>query len=390
MIKEFSATPSCQQALQSLGRTEDVRFSPNNRRLALADYGRNRIVVFDVTLEAAGAIALTGWLDVSSESLDHPHGLDFIDDHTLIVGNRSGNVVIFALPAADEGTLGTRQAVPVRILAANETSLLQSPGSVAVAPAQAGVCEVLVCNNSIETITRHRLSRDGQFQVISNEVLLRKHLNWPDGVTVSPDGRWIAVSNLQSHNIFVYEYTSSLHAESVPDAILRLAYFPHGVRFTPDSRYLLVSDAGSPCVHVYHDEDGQGWWGVRQPAASVRVLSDEQFQSGRLNEMDGGPKGVDISSDGKTIVITSEFQPVAFFAMEGMLDHIRPSREAGAQAITAELYTLHRVRSRLEAFERSLSWRVTAPLRSGLDRLVNLWRDVKHRGLTKLRGSRDV
>jgi 6-phosphogluconolactonase (cycloisomerase 2 family) len=388
VIIEFSASPSCQKALHSLVRTEDIRFSPNNRRLALADYGQNRIMVFEVVLDSAAGIALTDWLEVSSEALDHPHGLDFIDDHTLIVGNRSGNVVIFALPAAADGDLGRREAVPLRVLAANETSLLKSPGSVAVGPALAGVCDVLVCNNSINKITRHRLTLDGQFQVRDNEVLLHKHLNWPDGVTISGDGRWIAVTNLEAHNIFVYENTPTLHDQSIPDGILRLAYHPHGVRFTPDGRHLLVSDAGAPYVHVYHD-DGQGWWGVRQPVASVRVLSDQQFQSARINELDGGPKGVDVSSDGQIMVVTSEAQPLAFFQMDAVLVR-RPSRQASAQAVAAELYSLNRVRNRLEAYEASLSWKVTAPLRSGLDTVVGWWRQLKRQGLAKLRGTRAV
>lgn len=381
---KLSATTECRVVLESLGRTEDVRFSPDNQKLAIADYGRHRIVIFGLARENEKEITLTDWLEVSSSALDHPHGLDFLDDSTLIVGNRSGNVVIFALPEFSDPT-ASREAVPIRVLAADETSLLQTPGSVAVGPRQNGLCEVLVCNNSIHTITRHRLTLDGRFEVHSNDVLIRRHLDWPDGVTISPDARWIAVSNLKSHNIFVYENTPSLNAESLPDGILRLTYFPHGVRFTPDSRYLLVSDAGAPSVHIY-SEEGQGWWGVRQPLASVRVLSEELFLKGRINELDGGPKGVDISADSKLVVITSEHQPLAFFTLEGLLAQSTPGRQSSAEAVKAELYALTRVRDRLQAYERSLSWRVTAPLRSGLESLVHFWRELKTRGLAKLNG----
>jgi len=45
---QYTAPQSVTDAVSSLGRTEEVGFSPNNRRLAVAAFMRNRIVVFDI------------------------------------------------------------------------------------------------------------------------------------------------------------------------------------------------------------------------------------------------------------------------------------------------------------------------------------------------------
>lgn len=77
----YVAPPSVTDALSRLGRTEDVRFSPGNRRLAVASFHRNRVVVFDIDIApSAGAtrVALTGGVELSSPALRWPHGVEFI------------------------------------------------------------------------------------------------------------------------------------------------------------------------------------------------------------------------------------------------------------------------------------------------------------------------
>jgi hypothetical protein len=70
-------------AALALGRAEDVKFSPNKRRLAVASYSRNKIAVFEVCIAASH--------EFSSDYLRQPHGVQFIDDETIIVANRRRN-----------------------------------------------------------------------------------------------------------------------------------------------------------------------------------------------------------------------------------------------------------------------------------------------------------
>jgi hypothetical protein len=52
----YVAPQYVRDAVGSLGRTEDVRFSPNNRRLAVAGFLNNKITVFDVSIARADEI----------------------------------------------------------------------------------------------------------------------------------------------------------------------------------------------------------------------------------------------------------------------------------------------------------------------------------------------
>jgi hypothetical protein len=49
---EVSASPNVKAVLARLGRTEDVTFSPSGRRLAVAGFGHNTVLILDVALDA--------------------------------------------------------------------------------------------------------------------------------------------------------------------------------------------------------------------------------------------------------------------------------------------------------------------------------------------------
>src|SRR5215212_2207416 len=117
MVSEipYSGPQSVIDAIASLGRTEDIRFSPDNRRLAVAAFKRNRIFVFDIdiaTSSGAAQIALTGAVELASTALQLPHGLDFIDDETLIVTSRGSDVALFKLPPG-EAIVRSHELLPI-------------------------------------------------------------------------------------------------------------------------------------------------------------------------------------------------------------------------------------------------------------------------------------
>lgn len=366
----FTAPPGVADAVGSLGRTEDVRFSPGRRRLAIASFFLNRIAVFDVEISSAREVphvALTGGVLVSSPALRSPHGVDFLDESTLVVTSRDGDVSLLALPPGDR-EVSAHVVAPLARWPADTTTGLSAPGSVTVTHGHDGRCEILICNNAGHTVTRHLAEGHA---LASSRVLLRKHLAIPDGVCVSPDRRWIAVSNHTSHNVLLYQKSPALNAGATPAGILRRAYYPHGLRFSADGRHLFLADAGAPYLHIYA-QDSDGWRGVRDPVATVRIMDDAVFDRGRHNPEEGGPKGLDIDARSNILVVTSECQPLAFFEVPVLLgiaaaagsgceqkalalDHelslIRESRRMAAKALEA-----HALRS-------TLSWRITAPLR---------------------------
>jgi len=260
---DYRASDRARALIASLGRTEDIRFSPNNRRLAIAAFNRSSVAILDVEFSKAGGspeISLSGGIEISSPALRYPHGVDFLDDETIVVANREGGVAIFALPHADDYDLS-----PIQLLEPGNGSIVHTPGSVSVVRGEGGRCELLICNNYADTVSRHVVDRNTGWSVIESEVLLRKWVNLPDGVCSSRDGRWIAVSNHNTHGALLYDRSDSLNGNSSPVGVLRGASYPHGLRFSADGRYLFLADAGAPFVHAYGC-GGEGWRGTRAPA----------------------------------------------------------------------------------------------------------------------------
>jgi DNA-binding beta-propeller fold protein YncE len=344
--------------------------SPSRRRLAVAALARNRIAVFDVDIASARGdtrIALTGGLELSSPALQQPHGVDFLDDDTLIVTSRGSGVAVFTLPPGDRD-VRVHDVVPVACWPPGGATLFDVPGSVSVARADDDGCEILVCNNGGNTVTRHRLDRDAGWALGPGGVVLQRYLDIPDGVTVSANRRWIAVSNHNTHSVLLYENSSDLGAQTEPTGILRRVYYPHGLSFSADGRHLFVADAGAPCLHVYA-QDPDEWRGVRHPVATVRLMTDAVFQRGRRSPAQGGPKGLDLDDGSGVVVVTSECQPLAFFDVPALLRHALDGRSVPEQRILDtryELALLHERREMARTFTEvvgSRSWRITAPLR---------------------------
>src|SRR5450755_2503785 len=95
---EYAAPQHVRDVISSLGHTEDVRFSPNNRRVAVAGLLENKIAIFEISITTSGNsknIALTSAHEISSSYLKLPHGLDFIDDEKILVANRGGQPCVF-------------------------------------------------------------------------------------------------------------------------------------------------------------------------------------------------------------------------------------------------------------------------------------------------------
>lgn len=315
----YTAPDSVRDVIASLGRTEDVRFSPSNRRLALTAFRHHAVVVFDIDITCSAGrkeVALTRAAQFSSPALDYPHGVDFLDEETVVVASRGGDMPILKLPLdeAPSGELSSAQ-----VLRAGKLPLWNAPGSVSAYKTGEHSCETLVCNAGANTVTRHRVDFRAGCALESSDVLLEKWLDIPDGVTVSADGQWIAISNHNAHNVLLYRNSPSLDQQSDPDGMLRSLYYPHGLRFSPDGKRMFVADAGSPYVFVY-ENDGTGWDGVHNPIGSLRVMDDALYLRGRTNPKEGGPKGIDVDRGMNVLVATCECQPLAFFDLPALME----------------------------------------------------------------------
>jgi hypothetical protein len=381
----FTADAEVHSALGRLGRTEDVQFSPSGRRLALAGYVTNRVLVLDVAADPGAEparVEVSGAFAIGSSSIDHPHGLAWLDERTLVVANRYATVAIFELPdgrpASGEVTLDA-----VRTIGEDSRDLIRYPGSVSALPIGLGLAELLVCNNHVHHVSRHLVDRRDGHAVRASESLISAGLQLPDGVAHSRSGEWIAVSNHDRNCTFLYRYDDRLHDGSPPDGVLHGVRSPHGLLFTRDERWILLADADAPLVHAYYSPDAD-WTGERLPATSIQNLSDDTYKKGNYLAGEGGPKGIDLTPHGALLVATCDEDRLVFFDVRPAIGTVaseidRP--DAAGEAASARAFLMRNLgaaRSRVDeattAVRRSCDrdlqllmssrwWRLTGPLR---------------------------
>ena len=375
----FTARSEVREAIARLGRTEDVQFSPSGKKLAVAGFNENRLLILGIDVGwDEPTITLSGSLEVESRDLQRPHGLCWIDERTLVVANRTGRLVIFELP--EQRGCKRVNLSPVRILGEETSDLLKTPGSVSAVPIGLDLVELILCNNYVHHVSRHMVDRRNGYALIASEILSHDGMDVPDGVAHSPSGQWIAISNHGHNNVLLFRNDPEPGAVSRPRAVLNGIKFPHVLRFAENGKSVLVADAGSPFVYLYRS-DGE-WSGTHHPEASIRVVSDETFVRGRSNPAEGGPKGIDLSRDGKLLVASCEQQPFAFFDMRELLDQRVPAppsniteaenaREAllrymasDRSKVDEETAAIRRaIEFEMGVMTRSRSWGITAPLR---------------------------
>jgi DNA-binding beta-propeller fold protein YncE len=317
--------------LARLGRSEDVKFSPDNSRLVILGYRRNRILVVDARIRFQGSavtIDLVNSVELQSSTFSEPHGVCFLDSTHVVVANRKGLASIVELPPVGGYDSDVMEANLACTITGNILGRLQSPGSVTASCIGNRRYELLFCNNLVHYVTRHTVDLNHGARVSGSRMLLRRWLDIPDGVATDKHGEWIAISNHNAHAVYVYRNAWTLNPYSKPFAILGGMHYPHGVCFTRDARFLFVADAGAPFVHVYARQ-GDTWRNSASASACFRLMDEDTFLRGRYNPQEGGPKGIDIDATGGLLAATSEHQGLAFFGVPEMT-----AASAGAAPVT--------------------------------------------------------
>ncbi len=376
----YHADPEIRFALAAIGRTEDIMFSPSNKQLAVAGFGHNVILVAEVDIDLARAphpVIFTRCVTMSCREFHHPHGLAWLDEKTLVVGSREGGVTIVDVPELEEGARQVRVNARRHLPADGE--LIQSPGSVCCLPHGNGQASILVCNNYVDNVARHIVDLDEHFTPVSGEKLLASGLSIPDGICTTSDRDWIAVSNHNHRSVFVYRNGPALDPAGEPEGKLLGISFAHGLRFSADGKFCLVADAGAPCVHVFAAEDGN-WAGEREPRVRLRILDDAAYFRGAINQEEGGPKGLDLTTDGRLLVTTCEEEQIIFTDVREGLEALCAAGQKGevrpeflSQPALDALALEWRARAEKNKVEMTLSRRIQRRLK----------RDVK-KALTRI------
>ena len=378
---DYRAPQHVRDIIAGIGRTEDLKFSPSNKLLAISGYTKNKIAVFCIIIDKladASQITLTDGFEIYSPQLNEPHGIDFVDEETIIVANRSGDAIFLKLPSV-EIISDSVELTPLGVISSGSAGLLRGPAAVSIFRKDQKLYEAIICNNFSSNVTRHLVDLHAGCSVKINEILLAKWLASPDGVSISRDRHWVAISNRRMRGVFLYEYRA-LNTSSEPDGILRYVFSPHGVRFTSDGEFIVVADGATPDVHIYSKNE-LSWRGVHNPIRSFRVLNDEEFLRGRYNNHEGGgPKGIDVDNAANVLAVTSEGRALTFFDLKPILQRtqLHSALDENNERQIEMRYELEwqnrfnqeitdaeeeAVSEAVSDLKRTRSWRITAPLR---------------------------
>jgi DNA-binding beta-propeller fold protein YncE len=196
--------------------------------------------------------------------------------------------------------------------------------------------DLFVCHTFGNQLSQHLLYSFAGRWIGRHRRALERGLNVPDGIAISADGRWLAISNHRTHSVLMFDASRRLSANTRKLGELLGAGYPHGIRFSPDGRTLYVADAGAPVVRQYHAEAGD-WHGTRESSGVARILDEQTFLAGRYNPEEGGPKGIDIDAIASVMVASSEMQPLAFFAMEDLFADTRSAAQETGRVLPAHI-----------------------------------------------------
>ena len=195
---------------------------------------------------------------------------------------------------------------------------VKTPGSVATYQISENCYRALVCNNDWHMVTSHLIRIGNSLEITNQGVLIENGLNVPDGIDISTDHEYIAISNHVFGQIEIYKSSSELNMTTPPIAHLQGIVCPHGVRFSKDGKWVLVADAGSQFLFVYEKTPG-GWNGIHNPCKTIRVLDDHAFYAGRYDSREGGIKGIDIDTSNSVLFTTQRYDAISCYDLNAVL-----------------------------------------------------------------------
>lgn len=387
----FEASAHVKNTLDNIGRTEDLAFSPDNRRLAIAAYAQSKILMLDIDISSTAdgsSIVIRDSCEMHCADLKQPHGIAWLDHQTIIVGNRFGHTIVLTVPLT-QPEQKQLELIALQVLPHNVADSMHSNDCLAINALGQNLYEILVCSNTGNYVASHILNSADNFNVLGSAVLLEHKLQIPDGIALSPDKRWIAVSNHINHSVYIYENVKSLGPASEPCAVLPGITYPHGISFTACGHFLFVTAAGDPFIYGYHNASGE-WQGEYQPFTKFKSVDDETFARGHFNEQEGGSKGIDFAQNSGILAMTCSEQPLAFIDLTAIIHAHKQNNPSSSGTVAAQLNpydylqrTLRCMRTDQDRLIRlhetnmhkllsSTSWKITHPFRT-MKRCLDQW-----------------
>jgi hypothetical protein len=286
-----------------MDRTEDIKFSPSGKKLAIASYTLGSIFIFDIYIDGNN-ISVLDYYEVKCNDYKSFHGIDWINENVIIISSRSSCLCpIVKLPLKNPNRI--IKLKPVKMI----ENYMAGSSAVKVLNLDDNLIELFFSSSSLNIVSKHTLNKN-TFEIIEENIILEK-LSCPDAINISNDKKWIAISNHNKSNVLIYK-NENINKNSVPSAILRSEnlIFPHGLCFYNNN--LFLTDAGSNNIFVFKNINGD-WCGDISAEFSIEPMSIEDYNISKINPKEGGAKGLDIF--GNILAITSGNCPLTFFSL---------------------------------------------------------------------------
>ena len=330
---DYEATPAIQNSINSMGRTEDIVFSPDERFFAIAEFLDNRIRIFETSIKGEGTeqiIKITKILTITSPNIRLPHGITFLDSDHIVIANRRGDANLFQRPTESAEIAEVELTPLVTFQGRRLLGKIWTPGSVASYKLSEKKYRVFVCNNYSHSILSFVVDLSKKVRVKNNGILIKAGINIPDGISISPNKKWVAISNHGTNEVLIYRLTPTLNWLSAhlgtilnrfssPVGRLTGVSYPHGLRFSADGTKIFVADAGEPFLNVYQSSN-QDWNGHFEPTKRIKILDDETFGKEKNNPMEGGIKGLSFANGHQLLATTTQHQVLSFYSVNELLN----------------------------------------------------------------------
>jgi 6-phosphogluconolactonase (cycloisomerase 2 family) len=328
----YQTSPEIKAVINSLGRTEDIKFSPDGKYFAIAEYLAAKIRFFGISISGDGlsqVVEITKCTTITSSHFHEPHGITFLGNEYFVVANRTGDVTLFKCPS-ESSELSEVELMPLASFKGQRHfGEISSPGSVESYKISDNKYRVLVCNNYIHTVVSFVVNLGEKIRVKNNGILIRRFLAIPDGITISPNKKWVAISNHTTNEVLIYRlipqlnwitahFGTILNRFAKPVGKLTGLSYAHGLRFSNDGTKIFVADAGEPFLNIYQSNDGN-WDKQFEPSRKIKTIDDIAFEKESGNPQEGGIKGLDLGNNNQLLATTTEHQVLSFFAVDNLL-----------------------------------------------------------------------
>lgn len=331
---EVQADPETLRLRDSIKRAEDVTYSPSGNRVCVVDLYGNCLFVFNVERNG-DTIQLSGGARITGTEIRGPHGVVWLDEERVIVGNRGAGVTFHSIPRDAKGEITLHSSLS---LYENDGQLVTTPGSLFYRKIDDTYGELFSCNNFSDMISCHLVEKvDGEYSVSNHRVLLNEGLNTPDGLCLSPDEKFFFVSDHFSKQILIYTLSAEL---PVCVGSIGNCGYPHGLGYHSGSDALFSAGAGDRNVYVTKIGAG-GWQAELTPTYQFETMTEAEFEVTHINPEDGGAKGISICPEEKTLAVSGMARPLAFYDVASIFIaagiEIKPKRESGPKGSLIEV-----------------------------------------------------